>query len=46
MKKFKFSNAATHYAFTDNENIDWNDAAKAFGKEDFATWFLKQIKPI
>ena len=46
MKKFKFSNAATHYAFTENENIDWNDAAKAFGKEEFATWFLKQIKPI
>jgi len=46
MKKFIASDAITHYALTGDDKIDWNDAAKAMGKADFAKWLIGSIKHV
>lgn len=49
LKMFKKSinnEAITHYVFTNQEQYDWNDIAKEFGKEKFAKWFLGRIKSV
>lgn len=46
MEKFAKAEAMTHYAFTQDASKDWNDVYKNMGKDEFAKWFLKQIKKI
>src|SRR5688500_7197104 len=46
LRKFVEADAITHYALTNESDIDWNDALKAMGKRDFAKWFLGGIKGV
>ncbi len=43
MSKFIAAEALTHYALTNNQDLDWNDIAKAMSKKDFARWFIGNI---
>lgn len=45
-KKFVDSGAATHYAFTNDTEKDWNDVAKELGQDEFASFVLKSIKSV
>ena len=45
LKKFKESEACTHYALTESAE-DWNDRLKQLGHIEFAKFFLSCIKPI
>lgn len=42
-EKYAKAEAATHYAFTEDSEKDWNDFAKTMNKQDFAKWFLGRI---
>lgn len=44
LKKFKDSDALTHYALTDNDEMDWNDALKQMGHTEFAGYFLSKVQ--
>ena len=46
LKKFNAGNAITHYAFTNDGDVDWNDMLKKLGHKDFAKYFLKRIKKV
>ena len=41
-----FNEALTHYTLTNDERIDWNDVAKTMSKEEFARWFLGNIRSV
>jgi hypothetical protein len=43
-EKFVKAEAATHYAFTEDSNLDWNDISRTMSKEEFAKWFLGKVK--
>lgn len=45
-EKFAKAEACTHYAFTEDSTKDWNDFAKAMGKEQFAKWFLGRVQRV
>ena len=45
-QKFVDSSAATHYAFTNDTEKDWNDVLKDIGMEEFAKFVIKSITPI
>lgn len=44
--KFSESGAASHYAFTNDTDKDWNDLLKEMGHQDFAKFVIKSIKPV
>ena len=46
LQKLQKGDAITHYALTGQEDIDWNDAAKALGKKEFTKWFFSTVKSI
>jgi len=45
LKKFKDSDALTHYALTES-TADWNDKLKELGHAEFAKFFLSKVKKI
>lgn len=46
LSKFIDADTATHFALTEDDEKDWNDMIKDKGHDEFARWFLKQIKSI
>jgi len=44
LKKFKDAGAITHYCLTMNDEVDWNDLLKNLGCDEFADFFIKNIK--
>lgn len=45
-EKFLKVEAITHYAFTEDSTLDWNDVSKQMPKEEFARWFLGKVKHV
>ena len=45
-KKFIEAGAASHYAFTNDTEKDWNDMLKELGHEEFANFVLKNIQKV
>jgi Toprim-like len=45
-EKFAKENALTHYAFTEDSKLDWNDFSQTMSREEFARWFLGRIKSV
>lgn len=46
LRKFSDAQALTHFALTRDDRIDWNDATRAMGREEFAKWFIGNIKSV
>jgi Toprim-like len=46
LQKMIDNECVTHYALTDDTELDWNDLIKQLGKEHLATFFLKAVKKI
>jgi DNA primase len=46
LQKMIDNQCATHYALTDDTELDWNNLIKQMGKEQLATFFLKAVKKI
>lgn len=46
MAKFIKAEACTHWALPDEPGVDWNDASKQKGREEFVKWFLTCIKKV
>lgn len=44
--KFVESGSATHYAFTNDTEKDWNDKLKELGHAEFAKFVIKSITPV
>jgi len=44
LKKASHAEAVTHYTFTNDTKVDWNDKFKELGKEGFAKYFIKSLK--
>ena len=45
-QKFSEGGAASHYAFTNDTEKDWNDVLKDMGHKEFAKHFIKSITAI
>ncbi len=46
LEKMKTAEAASHYALTLDPTKDWNDMVQEMGHEEFAKWFMKQVKSV
>ena len=46
LKKFSHTDSITHYVLTGHDNIDWNDALKSMGHEEFAKWFIGRVQRV
>lgn len=44
--KYIEAGALTHYAFTENSKIDWNDISRQMSSEEFVKWFMERIKVV
>lgn len=45
-RKIHAAGAATHYAFTDDQRIDWNDARLTMNNIDYVKWFFSKIRKV
>jgi len=45
-KKMAANEAVSHYTFTNEKGVDWNDLSKRMGKEAFGKWFLGSIRSV
>jgi len=46
LAKLTAADAVTHYALTEDDEIDWNDVLAAEGKKGLAKFFLKAVKHV
>jgi 5S rRNA maturation endonuclease (ribonuclease M5) len=46
LKKAVENDCITHFALTEDIDLDWNDKLSEFGHLDFAKFFLKQVKKV
>jgi 5S rRNA maturation endonuclease (ribonuclease M5) len=46
LAKLKTADVITHYALTEDDELDWNDVLKLEGKENLAKWFLRRVKGV
>lgn len=44
--KFTLAESLTHYAFTGDSKVDWNDASKTMSKEEFSQFFLSKVQSV
>ena len=43
LKKMQEADAITHFAFTGDDEYDWNDVYKEMEDRDFVRWFLERV---
>jgi 5S rRNA maturation endonuclease (ribonuclease M5) len=46
LNKLKEAEVITHYALTNDDELDWNDMLKTLGKREFAKFFLGSVKSV
>ena len=46
LEKLSKAEAITHYALTEDDQLDWNDISQTMNKKEFAKWFIGKVKKI
>jgi DNA primase len=46
LKKLKAADVITHYALTEDDELDWNNLLQSNGKQELAKYFLSVVKHV